>query len=233
MATLRIQATHLRDAIRPVAGLANTDPGAPAVLSQVHLWTGDGYLYASCTDRLVAGIERTRLDGAVSGFETCVNVTDLGNQLDLLAPRDSGYTPRLILEATPSGLVGQSEPYATSHPSSTFHLQAFDPASFPKVADLIRRTPDTGEVEPPRELAIHAQVFARFIAAQGGEPLRLRFTGDHRAPIIVSAGDSFVGVVSPALLGQRGMARYGDKTSMLRRASAPNLWPELFGGDDA
>lgn len=232
MATLRIQATHLRDAIRPVAGLANTDPGAPAVLSQVHLWTGDGYLYASCTDRLVAGIERTRIDGAVPGFETCVNVTDLGNQLRLLAPSDSDYNPRLILEATPSGLVGQSEPYATSHPASTFHLQAFDPASFPKVADLIRRNTARSEAPPPQEFALHAQVFARFIEAQGGEPLRLRFTGDHLAPIIVSAGDSFVGVVSPARLGARGMARYGDKTSMLRRPSGPNLWTELFGGDD-
>lgn len=126
----------------------------------------------------------------------------------------------------------QSEPYDTSHPSATFHLQAFDPAAFPKVADLIRKNISRDEVDPPREFALYAQVFARFTASQGSEPLRLHFTGDHRAPIIVSGGDSFVGVVSPALLGQRGTARYGDKSSMLRRSSGPNLWPELFGGED-
>lgn len=240
MTTLKIQATHLRDAIRPVAALAATDAGAPPVLSQVHLWTDDGFLYASCTDRLVAGIERTWLDGAEPGFETCVNVTDLGNHLDLVAPRGSGYNPRLILEATPGGLVVQSEPYDTSHPSATFHLQAFDPASFPRVTDTIDRilakaataTVDGDFDGPPRDLALYAQVIARFTTAQGSEPMRLHFTGDHRAAIVVSAGDSFVGIVMPASLAPRGTSRARGLSAPVSDKSGPNLWTELFGGDD-
>lgn len=218
MTVLKIRATQLRAAIRPVAPLANGNAGAPTVLAMVRLWTGDGHLYASCTDMVVGGIERTRVDGVEPGFETCVDVADFGRQIDLVAPRGAGYNPTLILEATPGGLVVQSEPYETAHPSATFHLQALDPAKFPKVEDALGRWPTDGD--PIADTALRVDVLARFTQAGGGEPLRFRFTGPKR-PVIVSGGDSFVGLVMPAAL-----APSPDPY-------VPNLWPELFGGDES
>lgn len=217
MSVLKIRATQLRDAIRPVAPLAAHTASAPGVLGTVRLWTGDGCLYAACTDMLVGGIERTEVAGAEPGFETCVDVDDLGRHVELVAPAGVGYNPTLILEATPGGLVGRCEPYATNHPASTFHLQAYDPAVFPRLEDQVAKAArQSGYVD---QVALRTTVLARFVEAEGTEPLRFRFVDD-RHPVLVSGGDSFLGLVMPARLhGFKGAAEFGQ-----------NLWPDLFGG---
>jgi len=220
MTVLKIRASQLREAVRPVAPLAATNPGAPTVLTHVHLWTGDGHLYAACTDTVVAGVERTPVQGAEPGFETCVDVADLGRHIELVAPKGVGYDPTLVLEATPSGLVVQCEPFDTTHPSATFHLQAIDASKAPSVPAMIAKA--TTEDTPPGvvDVALRVNLLARFSAAGGDEPLRFRFV-DTKRPILVSAGQSFAGLVMPAQL-----ARTVD-------APGQNEWIDAVGGGES
>lgn len=187
MAKVQISAKDLRKLVAPVTPLAEKEHAHTPFpnLAAVHFRTGNGWLVAEATDRFRAGMSRRACD--VEDFEALVSVADLRRALALFKPTRHD-DPALTLTVSNSAQVCVKGPDASITCGSV-------PAPFPDLAGLFATAVAAkGAIE---HIGLNPQFLADFRHAVGrNEPILVKATSPLK-PILVIAGDNFLGLQMP------------------------------------
>ena len=189
MQTIELTARSLAGLVRPVIPFADHSGFTP-ILGSVRLSVHGDYLTAAATDRFRVGIKRLRLDDAPDGFEAVVPLAAIKQLLTVFKP--TRLLDPVVTLSVEDGRLTAVQAYGMDFEQAKFTF-ALAVGDYPKIESvLVGHKP-----QPSESIAVHAKYLADFKSAvTTGEPLEVSF-GGHMKPVIVTAGEDFIGAVMP------------------------------------
>jgi len=197
--TLTLTAREFRDLVTPVIPMAHKDRMIP-ILNAVRIESVGNYLIASATDRFAIGMSRhAPSEKPPKGLAIMIPLPSLRLILATFKPsRD--VDPQLEFIVTAKGerlrLNQTGGAFDFFEASITYPLEQGEWPGLPKI---ITNQADSDET-PTKVIGLNASLLAKFQGAvRGGEPIEITIGANNR-PILITAGDHFIGALMPTLL---------------------------------
>ena len=217
--SVKLTVTTLRDALRAVLPHAGTD--GPSVIQSVHFKGYQDTLTVLATDRYTAGMYRLPTTGDTSGINAMLAPAHCRQLLALFRPGRSSLDRMATVELTFTDVAVAAEcrGIRVEYP--------LIPGTYPLVgkvfSDAIANTTSTevASIEVASTHLLNARFLRRFEPAMAGSAWSpVHFTTTPLGPVIVRAGDNFIGLVMQMRATSDGLAF--DWSAILRDRSPKN-----------
>lgn len=212
--TVKLTVTTLRDALRAVLPHAGTD--GPSVIQSVHFKGYQDTLTVLATDHYTAGMYRLPTTGDTSGINAMLATAHCRQLLALFRPGRSSLDRMATVELTFTDVAVAAEcrGIRVEYP--------LIPGTYPLVgkvfSDAIANTTST---EVASTHLLNARFLRRFEPAMAGSAWSpVHFTTTPRGPVVVRAGDNFIGLAMQMRATSDGLAF--DWSAILRDRSPKN-----------
>jgi len=190
-AAITVDLAQLRTLLMTVLPFAGGDIGLP-VIATVKLEGRGGQLMAIATDRYTLGVSKLDVEDC-DGFEALVKAKDVRHILATFKNRKAIQSKVALTVADESITVSLVDGLFADAEDLTARYSLMD-GTFPKVLHIFRdwKPADTAVA------ACNPVYMARFqhVTSVRGEPVQMRI-GAGRSPVIVQAGDYFIGAIMP------------------------------------
>lgn len=211
-----ISTKQLARLVKPVVPLAHKD-GMMPLLNTVRLEAAGDYLTASATDRFRIGICRVKLESPPPvGLDIKIRLAELATLLSVF--RSDAKVERTVTITVLEDRIKVEQAFGLGFfdASMTFPLES---GEFP---NLTRLFAPVGDIQPAPAVGLNASLFADFRhAVREGEPLIVRPSAANK-PVIITAGDHFLGAIMPTRISDGGAASAFDQWSdILANKPAP------------
>lgn len=190
--TITVDLNQLRTLLATVAPFAGDD-GALPVIATVYLEGHAGFLTATATDRYAMGVSRAPVEG-VAGFTALLKAKDARHILSTFKNRKMIQSKVTLTVADGSLTVSLADGLFADADDLTARYGLVD-GTYPKVLEIFRKWKPAADTASK---GCNPYYLAKFqhVTTGRGEPIRVSF-GTGTSPILVQAGDYFLGAVMP------------------------------------
>ena len=195
--TFTLTAREFRDLVTPVIPMAHKDRTIP-ILNAVRIESVGNYLIASATDRYAVGMSRhTPSEKPPKGLAIMIPLASLRFILATFKPsRDVDPQLEFVVTAKGERLRLNQTGFDLFEASITYPLEQ---GAWPRLPEVITNQAQSDE-PPTKMIGLNASLLAKFQGAvRGGEPIEITI-GANNKPILITAGDHFIGALMPTPL---------------------------------
>lgn len=183
---------QLRTLLSRVAPFAGSDDSLP-VIATVNLEGHGGYLTATATDRYIMGVSRVLVEDA-DGFNALLRAKDVRHILATFKNRKAIQSKVALTVANGSLTVSLVDGLFADADDLTARYGLMD-GTYPKVMDIFRNWKPAADTTSNGCNPFYLAKF-QHVTQFRGEPVKVSF-GAGTSPILVQAGDYFLGAVMP------------------------------------
>lgn len=198
-------AAELQHIARAVLVHAGTDAMWP-LLNDVHIEVRDGHLLLAATDRFTLGVYRTGLsEHSGDPIEIRVPAPVLRSAVTMIGRRSRG---EVQLRLTPDHVTltfDHPQVRADAAASPVSYVMPAEPSTQPLWLRLVNTTTAEAMTATETVTGVNPAYLARFRhAAHRFEPILIHGPGRAMKPVLVTAGEHFIGLIMPVHVGASG-----------------------------